>query len=41
MLVGTNSVIDGTCEIGNNVSIQTDAYITTYTTIEDDGFIGP
>jgi acetyltransferase-like isoleucine patch superfamily enzyme len=40
-LVGTNSVIDGDCKIGNNVSLQTGAYITKYTTIEDDVFLGP
>lgn len=41
VLVGTDSVIDGNCRIGNNVSIQTCAYITAFTTIEDDVFIGP
>jgi acetyltransferase-like isoleucine patch superfamily enzyme len=41
VLVGTNSVVDGSCRLGSNVSIQTAAYITTYTTIEDDVFIGP
>ena len=41
VLVGTNSVIDGDCIIGNNVSIQTGAYITRYTTVEDDVFLGP
>ena len=41
VLVGTNSVIDGDCKIGDNVSIQTGVYITRYTTIEDDVFLGP
>lgn len=41
VLVGTYSVIDGNCKLGNNISIQTSAYITAYTTIEDDVFIGP
>ena len=41
VLVGTNSVIDGDCKIGNNVSIQTGVYITRYTTIEDNVFLGP
>jgi acetyltransferase-like isoleucine patch superfamily enzyme len=40
-LLGTNSVIDGDCKIGNNVSLQTGAYVTKYTTIEDDVFLGP
>lgn len=41
VLIGTGSVLDGNCRIGNNVSIQTCAYITAFTTIEDDVFIGP
>ncbi|MDD5082218.1 MAG: DapH/DapD/GlmU-related protein [Dehalococcoidales bacterium] len=41
VLVGTNSVIDGDCQIGNNVSIQTGVYVTRYTTIEDEVFLGP
>ena len=41
VLVGTNSVLDGDCAIGNNVSIQTGVYITRYTRIEDNVFLGP
>lgn len=41
VLVGTNSVIDGDCKIGNKVSIQTGVYVTRYTTIEDEVFLGP
>jgi len=41
VLVGTNSVIDGDCKIRSNVSIQTGVYITRYTTIEDNVFLGP
>lgn len=41
VVVGTNSVIDGDCKIGNNVNIQTCAYVTRYTIIEDDVFLGP
>jgi acetyltransferase-like isoleucine patch superfamily enzyme len=41
VLVGTNSVIDGDCSIGNNVSLQTGVYITRYTAIEDNVFLGP
>lgn len=40
-LVGTNSVIDGRCSIGRGVSIQTGAYISAYSTIEDHSFLGP
>lgn len=39
--VGTNSVIDGSCKVGRHVSIQTSVYIPTYTTIEDEVFLGP
>ncbi len=41
VLVGTNSVIDGHCRIGDVVSIQTNVYITAYTVVEDDAFLGP
>ena len=41
VLIGTNSVLDGHCKIGSNVSIQTDVYITINTIIEDHVFIGP
>jgi len=41
VLVGTGAVIDGDCQIGNNVSIQTGGYVTRYTVIEDDVFLGP
>jgi len=40
-LIGTNVVIDGSCRIGSRVSIQTGAYISTNTTIEDEVFLGP
>jgi UDP-3-O-[3-hydroxymyristoyl] glucosamine N-acyltransferase len=33
--------MENNCVIGNKVSIQTDAYITTGTIIEDNVFIGP
>jgi acetyltransferase-like isoleucine patch superfamily enzyme len=39
--VGTNSVVDGSCTIGNRVSIQTGVYICTYSTVEDSVFLGP
>jgi acetyltransferase-like isoleucine patch superfamily enzyme len=41
VLVGTNVVIEGECIIGNNVKLQTGVYVTLYTTIEDDVFMGP
>jgi acetyltransferase-like isoleucine patch superfamily enzyme len=41
VLIGTNVVLDGNCRLGNNISIQTGAYITAYTTVEDNVFIGP
>ena len=41
VLIGTNSVVDGNCKIGNNVIAQTNVYITAYTIIEDDVFMGP
>ena len=40
-LVGTNAVIEGKCNIGDNVKLQTGVYVTLYTTIEDDVFMGP
>lgn len=40
-LVGTNSVIDGRCSIGRGVSIQTGAYISACSKIEDRSFLGP
>ena len=40
-LIGTNSVLDGNCKIGNNANIQTNVYITAYTIIEDNAFLGP
>jgi len=41
VLVGTNTVIDGDCRIGNEVSIQTNVYITRYTVVEKGVFFGP
>lgn len=41
VLIGTASVVDGDCQIGNDVSIQTGAYLTRYTTVEDAAFLGP
>ncbi len=41
VLVGTNAVVDGDCRIGNEVSIQTNVYITRYTVVEKGVFFGP
>jgi acetyltransferase-like isoleucine patch superfamily enzyme len=40
-LIGTGVVIDGSCQIGERVSIQTGVYICTNSTIEDSVFLGP
>jgi acetyltransferase-like isoleucine patch superfamily enzyme len=40
-LIGTGVVIDGSCRIGERVSIQTGGYICTNSTIEDSVFLGP
>jgi acetyltransferase-like isoleucine patch superfamily enzyme len=40
-LIGTGVVIDGSCRIGEHVSIQTGGYICTNSTIEDSVFLGP
>jgi len=36
-----NSVIDYGCKIGNNVKIHCNVYVTQYTVLEDDVFLGP
>lgn len=41
VLVGTNSVVDGHCKIGNKVAVQTNVYVTAYTILEDEVFMGP
>jgi acetyltransferase-like isoleucine patch superfamily enzyme len=40
-LIGTGVVIDGSCKIGEGVSIQTGGYICANSTIEDSVFLGP
>lgn len=40
-LIGTGVTIDGSCQIGERVSIQTGSYICTNSTIEDSVFLGP
>jgi len=39
--IWSNSVIDYGCKVGNNVKIHNNVYITQFTIIEDDAFIGP
>lgn len=41
VLVGTHAVIDGYCEIGDCVSMQTGVYVPKETSIADRVFIGP
>jgi acetyltransferase-like isoleucine patch superfamily enzyme len=40
-LIGTGVIIDGSCQIGERVSIQTGGYICTNSTIEDSVLLGP
>ncbi len=41
VLVGTNTVVDGHCRVGNRVAMQTNVYLTAYTVVEDEAFLGP
>ncbi|MBN2075682.1 MAG: hypothetical protein JW762_09040 [Dehalococcoidales bacterium] len=41
VLIGTATVVDGNCVIGNNLNAQTGVYITAFTEIENDVFLGP
>ncbi len=41
VIVGTHVTVENEVSIGNGVKIQTGAYITAWTTIEDDCFIAP
>jgi acetyltransferase-like isoleucine patch superfamily enzyme len=40
-LIGSGVIVDGSCRIGQRVSIQTGGYICTNSTIEDSVFLGP
>jgi len=40
-LVGRGSAIDNDVVIGARVSVQTNVYVTAFSTIEDDVFVGP
>jgi len=41
VVVGTHAVIDGRCEIGDGVSMQTGVYVPSDTTIQNHVFLGP
>lgn len=41
VLVGTEATVDGQCDIGSNVSLQTRAYVPAKTIIDDHVFLGP
>lgn len=41
VLIGTHTVIDGYCEIGDGVSMQTGVYVPQQTDIADRVFLGP
>lgn len=40
-VVGRGSVVDNDVTIGDRVRVQTNVYLTAYTTVEDDVFVGP
>lgn len=40
-VVGRGSAVDNDVTIGNRVRIQTDVYLTAYSVVEDDVFVGP
>jgi acetyltransferase-like isoleucine patch superfamily enzyme len=39
--IWSSSIIDYGCKIGNNVKIHNNVYVTQFTIIEDDAFLGP
>jgi acetyltransferase-like isoleucine patch superfamily enzyme len=41
VLVGTHAVVDGSCRLGDDVSLQTGVYLPTGTTVGDRAFFGP
>jgi acetyltransferase-like isoleucine patch superfamily enzyme len=40
-VVGRGSAVDNDVQIGERVRVQTDVYLTAYSVIEDDVFVGP
>jgi UDP-3-O-[3-hydroxymyristoyl] glucosamine N-acyltransferase len=40
-VIGRGSAVDNDVEVGARVRVQTDVYLTAYSTIEDDVFVGP
>jgi len=40
-VIGRGSVVDNDVQVGERVKVQTSVYLTAFTTVEDDVFIGP
>jgi UDP-2-acetamido-3-amino-2,3-dideoxy-glucuronate N-acetyltransferase len=40
-VIGRGSVVDNDVEVGVRVKVQTGVYLTAFTTVEDDVFVGP
>ncbi len=40
-IIGRNAAIENHCVVGNRCKIETNAYITAYSTLEDDVFVAP
>jgi acetyltransferase-like isoleucine patch superfamily enzyme len=40
-VIGRGSAVDNDVEIGERVRVQTDVYLTAYSVVEDDVFLGP
>jgi acetyltransferase-like isoleucine patch superfamily enzyme len=40
-VIGRGSVVDNDVHVGSRVRVQTDVYLTAFTVVEDDVFIGP
>jgi len=40
-LIGRGSVVDNDVTVGDRVRVQTSVYLTAFTTVEDDAFVGP
>ena len=40
-VIGRGSAVDNDVVIGERVRVQTDVYLTAYSVVEDDVFVGP
>lgn len=40
-IIGRGATVENFCTVGSNCKIQTNAYLTAYSTVEDDVFIAP